>query len=228
MENSISDTYVFYTKISETFHNHLLRTHLNRFPDTFQDKIKKFRRWQDAQLCLLGRLLVETGIEKVSGRREVWKDVVYNEYGKPYLNDSSIGFNISHSEKIVVCALNASEIGIDIERKTNNIEPADFKEQMTDDEWMKIVSSADRSVAFYKYWTEKEAVIKYMGKGLSVPLKSFVINNNSTQIENQTIYTRQIFIDEDYLCSIAHGKFDKIIISEVDINFYHHQRSEHI
>jgi 4'-phosphopantetheinyl transferase len=221
MENAISDTHVFFTKISETFHNHLLNTHLNRFPDTFQDKIKKFRRWQDAQLCLLGRLLVEAGIKKLTGRREIWKDIIYNKYGKPYLNDNLLYFNISHSDKIVVCALHGSEIGIDIERQTNGIEPAEFKQQMTDDEWMKIVSSPNRFFAFYKYWTEKEAVIKKTGKGLSIPLNSFVINNNSTQIENQTIYTRQIFIDEDYLCSIAGGQFHQIIISAVDTNFYH-------
>lgn len=221
MENAISDTHVFFTKISETFHNHLLNTHLNRFPDTFQDKIKKFRRWQDAQLCLLGRLIVETGIEKVTGRREVWKDIIYNKYGKPYLSDNSLYFNISHSDNIVVCVLHESEIGIDIERQSNKIELTDFKQQMTDDEWMKIISSPNRFLAFYKYWTEKEAVIKNIGKGLSIPLKSFVINNNSTQIENQTIYTRQIFIDEDYLCSIAGGEFNQVIISAVDINFYY-------
>lgn len=220
MENAISDTHVFFTRISETSHDHLLNIHLNRFPDTYQDKIKKFRRWQDAQLCLLGRLIVETAIEKVTGKREVWKDITYNKYGKPYLNDNSLHFNISHSDDIVVCALNGGEIGIDIERQTNKIEPAEFKQQMTDDEWIKIVSSPNRSLAFYKYWTEKEAVIKKAGKGLSIPLKSFVINNNSTQIEDQTIYTRQIFIDEDYLCSIAGGKFDRVIISEIDINLY--------
>lgn len=215
MENAISDTFVFFTKISETFHNHLLNTHLNRFPDTFQDKIKRFWRWQDAQLCLLGRLIVETGIEKVTGRKEVWKDIIYNKYGKPYLNDNSLYFNISHSDTIVVCALNGSEIGIDIERQTNNIELTEFKHQMTDDEWMIIANSPNRFLAFYKYWTEKEAVVKNIGKGLSIPLKSFVISNNSTQIEDQTIYTRQIFIDEDYQCSIAGGKFNQVIISEI-------------
>lgn len=220
MKNAISDTYVFFTKISETSHDQLLSTHLNRFPDAFQHKIKKFRRWQDAQLCLLGRLLVETAIKKVIGRKEIWKDIIYNEYGKPYLNDNSFYFNISHSDNLAVCALHGSEIGIDIERHTNKIEPEEFKQQMTADEWMRIVSSPNRLLAFYTYWTEKEAVIKMAGKGLSIPLKSFVINNNRTQIEDQTIYTKQIFIDEDYLCSIAGGQFNQVIISAIPVSVY--------
>ncbi|MDD9139800.1 MAG: hypothetical protein NQ127_02610 [Candidatus Cardinium sp.] len=53
------------------------------------------------------------------------KDIefVYSEYGKPFLKDSSIQFNMSHSHDIVsyVIALNY-RVGIDIELRDSNLD----------------------------------------------------------------------------------------------------------
>ena len=45
-------------------------------------------------------------------------EIVYNEYGKPYLKNIDIYFNISNSKNVSVCVISNREVGIDIQYKT--------------------------------------------------------------------------------------------------------------
>ena len=73
------------------------------------------------------------------------------------------------------------DIGIDIE-KIEPIKISDFKSQMTNNEWESVNNSKDTERSFFCYWSQKEAVIKTHGKGLTIPLKSFEVQNNKTTI----------------------------------------------
>lgn len=116
---------------------------------------------------------------------------------------SGFNFNISHSGDLVVCAASRScNVGIDVEQM-RSISPNDFKEHITDNEWNTIISHSDPQQAFYKYWTEKESVIKADGKGLSIPLKSFEILNGKAIIENRQWYVREIALQKGHYCSLA-------------------------
>lgn len=131
------------------------------------------------------------------------KKVHYTRYNKPYFEDHVIQFNISHSGEIVVCAItDATEIGIDIEIITD-VAIDDFKIQMTKNEWNKISNSNDQKNAFFEYWTQKEAVIKAHGHGLTIPLQSFEIIDNQTRIQGEKFYLKEIKIDEKYKCTIS-------------------------
>ena len=193
---------IYYKYISEENHAEYLKRYLNNFSYEFQNKVLRFYRWQDAQLSLLGRVLLCEGLKKFDLCFDDL-DLDYTKYNKPFFKNSEIKFNISHSGEIVICALaNDIDIGIDIEiMKEISIE--DFKFQMTINEWQKIANSKDQTRAFYKYWTEKEAVIKSHGNGLSIPLKSFEVSNDKTEIDNQIFYLKSIPIDKNYYCYIS-------------------------
>ncbi|MFP3581721.1 4'-phosphopantetheinyl transferase superfamily protein, partial [Arthrobacter sp. SIMBA_036] len=77
---------------------------------------------------------------------------------------------------------------------------------MTLNEFDKVHFSKDHVRSFFKYWTEKEAVIKAHGKGLLIPLQSFEIFQNQAVIENEKFYLKEIFIHEEYQCCIAANK----------------------
>lgn len=204
---------LYYTYLSEKNHEDLLQNSLVKFPADFQNKIKKFRRWQDAQCSLLGRIMLFKGIEELKKQNYDNREIKYTIYNKPYFEDSLVEFNISHSGEIVVCVLSDEhQIGIDIELITN-IELQDFKSQMTEREWNTLNNSNDKIDAFFKYWTQKEAVIKAYGHGLSLPLKSFEIQDNSTQINDQTFYLQEVTINKNYKCYISSEiNMDEIII----------------
>jgi 4'-phosphopantetheinyl transferase len=188
-----------------------LKNDLPHFPADYQEKINRFQRWQDAQLSLLGRILLFKGIEETYKNKLQSKEIIQTLYNKPYFEDNSVRFNISHSGEIVVCALSDEhEIGIDVEIITN-IETDDFKSQMTKKEWDKIVLSTNKKEAFFDYWTQKEAVLKAQGDGLIIPLKSFEILDNTTKINEEKYYLTEIKIDEKYKCHLSL----KIDISEI-------------
>lgn len=195
--------HIYYCYLSEENHEDLLRIYLPRFDEHYQDKIRKYRRWQDAQLSILGRILLFYGIEEVFKINGYAKTIKHTEFDKPYFEENSVHFNISHSGEIVICAISdVCEIGIDIEI-FSSITFDDFKFQMSQNEWQKLELSADKTAYFFEYWTQKEAVIKAHGHGLSIPLKSFEIINNNTKISNENYYLKEITVDEKYKCYIA-------------------------
>ncbi|HKX86717.1 MAG TPA: 4'-phosphopantetheinyl transferase superfamily protein [Flavobacterium sp.] len=209
-------TRIYYAYISEEYHENFLKNELVKFPTVFQEKIKEYRKWEDAQLSLLGRVLLLKGIKQIYGRDYQNKEIEYTAYNKPYFKDDLIQFNISHSGNIVVCAISdQSEIGIDIERIAN-IEIADFKSEFTENEWDAIVLSNNSNEAFFAYWTQKEAVIKSHGHGLSIPLKSFEILDNVTEINGEKYGLKELKIDEKYKCYIALKMLNPIQISHVE------------
>jgi 4'-phosphopantetheinyl transferase len=97
------------------------------------------------------------------------------------------------------------EVGIDIEIK-HQVTVSDFRSQMISTEWERIVTAEDEMAAFYKYWTEKEAVIKAYGFGLSIPLQSFEIVNSCTNVNGRPFFLREIVVDQNYVCHLATGE----------------------
>ncbi|WP_025742938.1 4'-phosphopantetheinyl transferase family protein [Aquimarina pacifica] len=205
---------ILYSQVSEKNHELLINEFLRNYSDGFQDKVMKYRDWKDAQLSLLGRILLEHGVKeqnKVSYKHEI----KYTTFNKPYFEDETIKFNISHSGNIVVCAITKnSEIGIDIE-VIKDIDINDFRCQMTNFEWRRLVDSANLRESFFDYWTQKEAVIKTDGRGLSIPLKSFEVINGQTNINKSCFSLKEIKLDHNYKCHLAIKDRRPIIINKI-------------
>ncbi len=202
---------IIYSKISEKSHRDIIERYLPTFNNDFQKKILSFRRWKDSQLCVIGRVALLKGLEVYGISSEEINNLRYNDFGKPFFCDQSIFFNISHSGNIAICVLNKeSEIGIDIEEIVDiNLE--DFKSQMTNKEWERVILSDDVRNSFFDYWTQKEAVLKTHGMGLTIPLQSFEVFNNITQINKEKYYLKEVEIDKKYKCYISSKAFIKEI-----------------
>lgn len=109
----------------------------------------------------------------------IFPTIAKTENGKPYFSDIPyIDFSISHSENLVACSVCISKeqkpmIGIDCETIYKK-DPMPIAERFfTKNEIETIAASDDKAKAFTKLWTKKEAYLKLLGKGLSVPLSSF-------------------------------------------------------
>lgn len=102
----------------------------------------------------------------------------YNAYGKPALTGTqSLQFNISHSHELALYAFtNTQPIGIDVEYMRSNIDYTEIAEHSfsaAEQAEFRSISQLQRSGAFFKGWTSKEAYIKGRGMGLSLPLHLF-------------------------------------------------------
>jgi len=210
--------YVYYTEIKKDIQQYLFNEYLETLPPILQDNIKRYRQWQDQQAGLLGKLLLRKGLNALNYVGDSLYKIEYTAYKRPMIKDA-MDFNISHSGKYVICAIDSTyKIGVDIEK----IKPVDisiYKSQMTNHEWNEINIAANKTLAFYDYWTKKEAVIKANGKGLSIPLQSFTIKNSMTTIENSNWYTLPIQIDSDFYCCHLASNYkllsDDVIITPV-------------
>lgn len=210
---------ILYAFIDKDKHEYLLNKYSRIYSEDFGIRILKYRRWQDAQLSMLGRMLLQYGLNKYFGIKYYEIDQTSNY--KPFLKDQEVSFNISHAGNLVICGISKSPIGVDIEYIDHKINFDDFKSQMTLKEFHKIQDSEDIIKSFFVYWTEKEAAIKAHGKGLLIPLQSFEIFQNQTIIENEKFYLKEIFIHKDYQCCVASIndiQFQNIQIENVSLN----------
>lgn len=158
-------------------------------------KAKRFKLVDDQKRSILSSYLLKY-VLKINNICET--NIIYNEYGKPYLENNPFYFNISHSGNYVVCALSSFEVGVDIEKNRSTHELV-LKNCFTKDEFDYVTNDA----LFTKVWTLKESYIKFLGTGLKTKLNSFSVisNNNIMHIDNVVFTSLSV---EDYQLSICH------------------------
>jgi len=207
---------ILYTFICERHHQPLLDRYLPGFSPEITKDILRYRRWQDAQLSLLGKVLLQYGLKTYYNISDPETGSLPNK--KPYLKGHDLHFNISHSKDLVVCAIAEYPLGIDIEFNDPDIHDPDFTFQMTSNEFRKIQDSENKIKAFFTYWTRKEAVIKAHGAGMMLPLDSFEVINDECRIEGEKFFTKEIFIHDEYHSYIASS--DQKIKNEIPLIKY--------
>lgn len=213
-------TQIFYSYIVKKNHDKLIKEIAPLLPADFQNKILGYRRWQDAQLSLLGRIILSQGLKKMNKNISI-NDLRYTIYNKPYFENNTVKFSISHSGNMVVCAISGTcDIGVDLEIINNTVKIEDYKSQMTATEWQQVMLSDNNQVSFYDYWTQKEAVIKAQGKGHSIPMQSFEIAGCKTKIDKENFFLEKIRIDQDYICHLAFkNTTDPIVLNPQVVDF---------
>jgi 4'-phosphopantetheinyl transferase len=103
----------------------------------------------------------------------------YGAQGKPSIAypATTLAFNQSHSgDRAVFALVSSSQIGIDIEQITklsdlNSIAERFFSPEEAAD--LRTISPSPSERAFFATWTRKEAFVKAVAQGLSLPLASF-------------------------------------------------------
>lgn len=107
----------------------------------------------------------------------------YGTAGKPELSGelerTGIKFNLSHSNDIGLLAVTRGlAVGIDIELINSKFASDEIAEcffSASEIRHLRALPPAERVDAFFACWTRKEAYIKALGEGLSVPLDSFEV-----------------------------------------------------
>ncbi len=89
--------------------------------------------------------------------------------GKPYFQDHSLHFSISHTPKHVFCALSDKPVGLDAEEADRRINPNLAHRILSEKELAQFQGAEDKHLALLKFWVLKEAAAKRSGKGLSYP-----------------------------------------------------------
>lgn len=127
---------------------------------------------------ILRRGLLRLLLGRYTGRSPAGLAFTYGEHGKPALPGGP-AFNLADSEDSVAIAIAAGgELGMDIERLRVIPDAEPMAERFfapAEAAALKALPPDRRNEAFLLGWTRKEAVIKAVGTGLSLPLDRFAV-----------------------------------------------------
>lgn len=167
-------------------------------------RAEKFYFPQHRQRFIAGRGILRAILGGYLGIEAAKIQFTYQPRGKPILGDtlidSGICFNLSHSEKLGLCAVSYQrQVGVDIEciRPLSDLEGLS-KRFFLPSEYALLQSLAppQQPEIFFRYWTCKEAYLKATGDGI-VKLEQIEISLTPTT-------PAKLLISEDWdLCELT-------------------------
>ena len=178
-------------------------------------KAQRYLRLNDCARCVAAGLLLAYSSAKATNTLK--QEIVETRYSnnKPRLkNMSGFHFNISHSADWVVCASSDIELGVDIEKISDDLSTVAQKYYCSSE--LEMISTLPANQAHrmrYNLWTIKESIMKASGMGFKLPPQQICVlstNPVKTQITSQQKnYTTQLtnFQDDYSLAMSAREKF---------------------
>ena len=159
---------------------------IHSLPEWRREQALRYKHLQGRRECAVGYIELLRGLRLRFGI-EGMPSFDFNEHGKPFLKEHpGIHFSISHCKEAVGCYVSDRPCGFDIERIRKAKEGL-VRHTMNPQEVDEIFSSPFPDIAFTRLWTQKEAVLKLKGTGITDDLHS-VLNPYKLQgIEIQTV-----------------------------------------
>ena len=149
-------------------------------PEWRKEQMLRIKHLRGRVQCAVAWLLVHHCQMREGGssrpevaRNDKWR---YNEHGKPYFEGrDDLFFSISHCRSAVAVAIDDEEVGVDIE------EVGRYREQLVnyvlneeEKEEMDKKDKMDKKEMFIEIWTQKEAVFKLLGTGITHEIKDIL------------------------------------------------------
>lgn len=197
-----------------------LEKYMNVLSEYEQKRNASFRQEQDRKRYAASRIL----LRKILGLylAHPAENLIFGSgtHGKPYLDPAGndfpdIHFNLSHSGGFVALAFSfVSPVGIDIETARDSIRSETLVRRFFHpdeySEFLKLDKNAQKDFLFRR-WTIREAFLKGIGTGLSVPPDSFYVEESRTIFcikKSQKDYSswriEPIPVPDGYYCSLAY------------------------
>ncbi len=149
-------------------------------PPWRREQALRYKFFNGQRDCTLSYLSLCQALKEEYGIEEK-PTFVLGEHGKPSLLEfPHVHFNISHCAKAVACIVSDRPVGIDVESTDRKVSPALIKHTMNEEEQRKIDADITQ---FFRYWTQKEALVKLKGTGLQDHLHKLLSPKNTEGIE---------------------------------------------
>ena len=216
---------IYMSKINLNIEQNTIEKMLQIITDENRERFYKFRFKEDSLRTLYGEIIVRYVLTTQFAIKNEEIKILRTSYGKPFIENVPLHYNISHSGEWVACAFASREVGIDIEMiKDVDMKIAEryFCEYEYDS--LLSISDKDRINYFYKLWTLKESYLKWLGTGISTSLNSFGFMICDSQIlfsdkeRNIVPYFKQYPINNYKLsvCSGTNNFADKVNIVDIE------------
>lgn len=171
--------------------------------DFFKERINKFTNIEEKNI----RINLYYYLQKKLLEKNISLSFSLNSFGKIYLNDSLTYISLTHSKGYYAFAISNEEIGLDMEKKCNNINEKIIdrisKEKISKDEIIKI-------------WTIKESYLKYLGIGITTDLKNIVCDEENVSLNYSMVAKYQNSnIEEMYELTVCSKNKQEVIIKKI-------------
>jgi 4'-phosphopantetheinyl transferase len=143
-------------------------------------RYSRYLREEDRLRFAGGRIFTKLAAAAYLRKKAVDISIYAEKNAKPIIKDAKgLSYNISHSGNMILLAFSAdTDIGIDIEKIDTDIDAVQLSTVLHPHEKEAVVKYGVNE--FYKIWTNKEAYVKAVGKGFSIPAESFFVKENGT------------------------------------------------
>ena len=181
---------IYYLKLDDRFQSSFSEVMSKKYTDIPSKKISNFA-WYTLENILLSDFNL-----KITD-----SSIYFSEYGKPYLKDNNLYFNISHCSPYILIGISDSEVGVDIEEEIK-IEKADLIIKRFDNNIIKEYNEKENKVKYFtKTWVKAEAYGKMKGIGLRFDI----------EIPKDLKFNFEEFIDNEsgikyYICVVNKNK----------------------
>ena len=128
-----------------------------------------------------GRALLRTKLASLLHQDAGEIEIREGKWGKPFVPESDVSFNLSHSGDLAIFAFSNSllRVGVDLEHLDRETDIEGLSQHCftpTECRELQALSPLERSVLFFKIWTAKEARMKLTGEGLSLDPKAIELS----------------------------------------------------
>lgn len=133
---------------------------------------------------IAGRAFLRRSLGRCLGRNPAEITLATTPWGKPCLGGEEAGsglrFNLSHTDDWAILALTlGTEVGVDLELVRDDVEFHPMALRFfspREQEELSSIPEGEQLAAFYRCWTRKEAYLKGVGRGFSLPSDSFDVS----------------------------------------------------
>jgi 4'-phosphopantetheinyl transferase len=158
---------------------HLWRFRLNKVPAASilapfeKSRVERLRSPEKAQAFVVARTRLRRILSRYVGVEPQALKIQYGDHGKPFILESPIRFNLSHSGQWGVCLVSRNlDVGVDLERVNRELAYATLSQRFfskKENLWLQAAPESRRRRNFFRLWTRKEAWLKGKGGGFSEP-----------------------------------------------------------
>jgi 4'-phosphopantetheinyl transferase len=176
----VGDVHVWHAELTNTEDERNFEPLLS--PDE-KERAARFRFQEHRRRFVIARGLLRQVLAAYADVQPQALTFTYSEMGKPELSTlhgSSVGFNVSHSGDIAAFGFALGRrIGVDVECIRHDVDvdeiPRRFFSQL-EQQTLAALEGREKIQGFFNCWTRKEAYVKAVGSGLSLPLRDFDVS----------------------------------------------------
>lgn len=167
-------------------------------------KAEKYKYDADRVRAIAAHYLLNDMIEQLNINIETPVSPVVDSHGKPHIYDENekdlFEFSLSHSGDYVACIISDKKCGIDIEKISDRPFEKIAKRICHEEELKDINGDVKR---FYDYWTLKESILKAVGLGLSLDMRSFKLVRECNTVDDSSCTIKMHGSKESYKCDVS-------------------------